>query len=127
MSWLTDLLKEYPALSVAKERLSLIEEKLKISEDENRKLREENKALRVGIDNIEKSKNFIEFNGVLWKVFDGVVETIAYCPECKLAMSTFPPGSNEMHICSKCDFTAPFEPSEIKNLAKKLENDLLMA
>ena len=69
----------------------------------------------------------MEFNGVLWKEFNGDVETIAYCPECKLAMSAFPPGSNEMLICSKCNFTAPFSPDEVKALANKLEVELLSA
>lgn len=121
------MLKEFPALSVAKERLSLIEEKLKAAEEENRKLREENEILRPNAARVDKRKEFTEFNGVLWKKFDGVIETIAYCPECELAMSAFPPGSDEMLICSKCNFTAPFTPNEVKALAKKLEVEMLSA
>jgi len=40
MAWLTDLLKEYPALSVAKERLALAEERFKHTEEENKKLKD---------------------------------------------------------------------------------------
>ncbi len=127
MGWLTDLLKEYPALSVAKERLSLIEEKLKTSEKENKELRKENDILKSNIARIEKHNKFIEYNGVLWKELNGKVEKIAYCPECKLAMSTFPPGSNEMLICSKCNFTAPFSPNEVNSISNKLEIELLSA
>ncbi len=36
MGWLNDLLKQYPAFSVARERLALIEEKLKATEAENK-------------------------------------------------------------------------------------------
>jgi predicted transcriptional regulator len=39
MGWLSDLLKEYPALSVAKERLALAEERFKHIEEENSKLK----------------------------------------------------------------------------------------
>ena len=39
MGWLSDLLKEYPALSVAKERLALAEERFKNIEEENTKLK----------------------------------------------------------------------------------------
>ena len=53
MSWLTDLLKDYPALSVAKERLALAEERFRHTEEENKRLKqrlgeleEENKMLR---------------------------------------------------------------------------------
>lgn len=127
MGWLTDLLKDYPTLSVAKERLSFIEEKLRAAEEENQKLREENASLRSKVDSVEKREQFIAFSGVLWKEFNGIVDEIAYCPECNLAMSAFPPGSNEMLICSKCNFTAPFSPNEVKALAKKLEVELLTA
>lgn len=39
MGWLSDLLKEYPALSVAKERLALAEERFKHIEEENAELK----------------------------------------------------------------------------------------
>lgn len=40
MSWLSDLLKEYPALSVAKERLALAEDRFKNIEQENTQLKD---------------------------------------------------------------------------------------
>lgn len=64
---------------------------------------------------------FIERHGVLWKKEpSGNYEEIAFCPRCKLAMSAFPPNSNQMLLCSHCDFTAPFRPSELKDLVSKL-------
>ena len=127
MGWLTDLLKEYPALAVAKERLSLIEDKLQIAEEENKKLLKENEVLKAVALRVESQNKFIEFTGVLWKESNGAVETLAYCPECKLAMSAFPPGENEMLLCSKCNFIAPFTPNEVKTLASELEINLLTA
>ena len=53
MGWFTDLLKEYPALSVAKERLALVQEKYDALEVENKQLKnkieelqQQNTALR---------------------------------------------------------------------------------
>lgn len=127
MSLLADLLKEFPALAVAKERLALIEDRLRVAESENEILKAVNAELKIRIAAYEKADPFYEHKGVLWKVFDGVADTIAYCPECKLAMSAFPPGDDEMLICSKCGFTAPFPPSQIGAIAKDLEIALLTA
>ncbi len=126
MGWLNDLLKQYPALSVAKERLALIEEKLKATDAENKKLREENNILRQKVNALRKESQFIEFKGVLWKKSGESIDPLSYCPDCKLAMSEFPPDSDEMLTCSKCNFTAPFKPSQVETLAKKLDTELLL-
>jgi len=97
MGWLNDLLKEYPALSVAKERLALI-----------------------------KESQFTEFKGVLWKKLGDYIDSLAYCPECKLAMSAFLPGDDDMLVCSKCNFMAPFKPSQVEAMVKQLETELLL-
>jgi len=127
MGWLSDLLKEYPALSVAKERLALIEDRLKIVEAENEQLKAENVELKSKLGANDNRSKFIEFKGVLWTQVDGKVDTITYCPTCELAMSAFPPGSNEMVICSKCNFIAPFRPDQVDEMAKALESELLSA
>lgn len=127
MGWLADLLKEYPALSVAKERLALVEERLRLAEAENKKLSAENAELRKKLTLSEKRNEFIEYKGVMWKQVGEKIDPIAYCPECRLAMSAFPPGSDEMLACSKCTFTAPFPPSEVNATAKRLEIELLSA
>ena len=132
MSWLSDLLKDYPALSVAKERLALVEDRLKQAEKENASLKAENVALQTECSELkkkvslhEKAPPFFEYMGVLWKERGGLIEPLAYCPECKLAMSAFPPGSDESLICTKCNFTAPFSPSQVGDLALRLEVELL--
>lgn len=127
MGWLSDLLKEFPALSVAKERLALVEERLRNIENENKKLISENADLKKQIAAYAKADPFIEYKGVLWIQFNGEVDAISYCPECKLAMSAFPPGSDEMLVCSRCNFTAPFPPSQVEAIAKKLEVELVAA
>jgi len=64
---------------------------------------------------------FVERHGVLWKrESSGRYEDLTYCPSCKLAMIEFPPGSNEMLLCSKCNFVAPFRPNELKSILSKL-------
>ncbi|MGH9426349.1 MAG: hypothetical protein ACRD2L_08605, partial [Terriglobia bacterium] len=127
-------LKDYPALSVAKERLALVEERLKQAEVQNAKLKEENSALiaectelRKKVSAHEKTSPFIEYMGVLWKERGHLVEPLAYCPDCKLAMSAFPPSSDETLICSKCNFVAPFLPSQIRDMTLRLEVELLSA
>ena len=132
MSWLTDLLKEYPALSVARERLALLEERLNDAERQNEKLRRELEKIQMERDfllenakEVEKSSRFFEHKGVCWQIYEGEVEPFPYCPDCHLAMHAFPPGSDEMLVCSKCDFVAPFAPSEIEKVAKSLEVRLL--
>lgn len=68
--------------------------------------------------NSELVPTMFQAHGVLWNRIGASIEEIAYCPTCKLAMSVFPPGSNEMIACSKCNFIAPFRPNEIKDKAR---------
>lgn len=132
MSWLTDLLKDYPALTVAHERLALIAERLSEAERKNEalaaeidKVTAERDALLANAEAAEKSSRFLNYRGVCWQIDEGEVERIAYCPECHLAMFVFPPGIDEMLNCSKCKFVAPFPPSQIEAVAKSLEIRLL--
>jgi hypothetical protein len=106
-------LKDVPTLAVAKERLALAQDEVRRLEGEVQRLREENLRLLARVESIRPAK-FLEAHGVLWKRDpSGRIEPIAYCPKCELALSAFPPGSNEMLLCSSCDFTAPFRPKEL--------------
>lgn len=133
MNWISDLLKDYPALSVAKERLALMEDRLKQTESQNLALKTEIASLRsecaelqTRISNDAEKTKYFEHMGVLWKERrDGLIEQIAYCPDCKLAMSAFPPLSDEVLACSRCNFCAPFLPSQVQHMALKLEVELL--
>ena len=126
MSWLDDLLKEYPALSVVRKRLTDVEERLRHLEAENRRLKQE-KAQWTKQTVLETEDRFVNYQGVLWEHAEGTISAVAYCPRCKLAMSALPPGTDEMLVCSKCNFTAPFLPSQVGALAKQLESERLSA
>jgi hypothetical protein len=52
--WLADLLKEYPALSVGKERLAFQEERLKQFEAENKQLKEKVAALTTENEELKR-------------------------------------------------------------------------
>ncbi|WP_198014390.1 TFIIB-type zinc ribbon-containing protein [Leptospira fainei] len=65
--------------------------------------------------------DFIEESGILFRVKNGKIERNAYCPECKLPMTVFPPGSNEILFCSKCGFQAPFRPKEIEEVIDRIK------
>ena len=68
MGWITDLLKEYPALSVAKERLALAQEKYDALEAENKELKNqvetlenENAALKEQLSGLQpKGEGILE-------------------------------------------------------------------
>ncbi len=131
MGFLSELLKDFPALAVAKERIALFEERLKLTEEENGRLKSdnsrliaENAALKVRLEQQQASAQFAESHGVLWKSRNGNVERIAYCPICRVAMSEFPPGTNELLVCSKCDFQAPFRPKQTAEIAESVSNEL---
>ena len=126
MSWLEDLLKEHPELSAAQEELAQVAERLRHLEAENRKLKQE-KADWMKQPSLEPAIRFAEFEGVLWERTGGTIPPIAHCPRCKLALSALPPGSDEMLVCANCNFTAPFLPSQVGAVAKRLENELLLA
>ncbi len=126
MNWLEDLLKEHPELSVAQEQLAHVAERLHHLEAENRKLKQE-KADWTKQPTIEPKTQFVAFDGVLWERADGTIPAIAYCPHCRLVLSALPPGSDEMLVCANCNFTAPFLPSQVGAVAKRLESELLSA
>jgi hypothetical protein len=65
--------------------------------------------------------HLIRAHGVLWNKSATGIEAIAYCPKCRLAMSVFPPGSNEMIACSQCNFIAPFRPGEIGKIVENIK------
>ena len=128
MGWLLDLMKDIPITPILKERLALAEDKIRALEEENRKLRDEkkkllniNKALQGKVKEQNAESSFIEDSGVLFKIKDdGNFEKYAYCPICKQAMSMFPPGSNEMLICARCTYTAPFRPNKLSSIREKV-------
>ena len=128
MNWLDNLLKEYPELSVAREKLSVWQDKHNALEAENENLKKEKRELKETITKLEnlvaqhvKIDPFIEDHGVLWKMgADGSVDHIAYCPKCRLVMTPFPSGNPEYFICTQCKFRAPFDLRELDDIVENI-------
>ncbi len=129
MGWPSDLLKEFPLDSVAREQLtdrgkrsyccdegyspSSEDQKLPTSDTESRQrqAREGSKAKDI----------FVREKGVLWKRHpSGGFQEKPYCPSCKLELNAFPPGSDDMLACPKCNFIAIFRPSKSREVLAKL-------
>lgn len=123
MSWLSDLLKEYPALNVARERLALAEQRYELLERENEVLKLENARLKGENEAMRRTSprpEFVESNGALFKrKADGTFEPIAYCPDCKSALSS--PIEPILLRCSKCKYSAPFHKSELTGIISQLQ------
>jgi hypothetical protein len=118
MGLFTDLLKDFPALAVARERIELAEAKQKSLEEENERLKNEVSELQSRVAMLQSKipdTRFVEFRGVLFKrQSDGRIEEAAYCPDCKRVMSSL---ENMLPFCcSKCDFVAPFKGTELKSI-----------
>ena len=124
MNWITDLLKEYPALSVARERLEFAQDRISWLETENQTLREQNAALEVDLKklnaqltSLDVSAQYVEYEGVLWKrKGDEGFEKFAYCPTCRLPMSDFA----GLLVCKKCNWEAPFDPVAVQTIHSQL-------
>lgn len=124
MGWLTDILKDIPTVGVARERIALAEQKYELLERENETLKLENVRLKGELEALRRqvpSTEWVEARGVLFKRRpDGRFEQDAYCPSCKLVLSTFreevfPPQ------CSQCKMRAPFFKSEIPEIIASLQ------
>lgn len=113
-------------MSVARDRLEHIAQQLRHLETENRKLKEE-KAEWTRQPALEPEIQFVPYGGVLWEQSEKTIKSIAYCPRCRITMAALPPGSDEMLVCAQCNFTAPFPPSQVGALAKRLESELVSA
>ena len=125
MGWFSDLLKEYPALEVARERIALLEAKFANLETENATLREEVASLQRENKTLKRqlpTEDFVEARGALFNCRpDGSFEPIAYCPDCKRALAPFPMPGTFGPICSKCHYRAPFKENDIPEILKELQ------
>ena len=128
MNWLEDLIKEYPGLSAAKEKLVLQQDKYNALEAENEELKKKIRGLKETVTKLEKSvfqhvkiDPFIEDHGVLWKKgADGSIDKIAYCPKCRVVMTPFPSGNPEFIVCTQCKYRAPFQCMELDGIVRNV-------
>lgn len=117
MGWFTDLMKDVPTLSVARERMALAEDKFKTIEAENQQLREQLQRvvaqcteLREKLEAATQEQTFVKQSGLLWlRQADGQFEDAPYCPKCQTVMHKFPPiGRPMMWLCSSCQMSANY-------------------
>ena len=93
MSWFSDLLRDFPAVEVARERIALLEAKFSNLEANNAKLTADNERLLRENGSLRRqlpAEQFAESRGVLFKrKADGTFEEVAYCPDCRALSPRF--------------------------------------
>lgn len=118
MGFFTDLLKDFPSLSVAKERLSLLDEKYKTLETENGALRHRVADLESRLAHHETPNEYQRRDSVDWKRdTDGIFSDGPRCPDCKLLMSKL----MDTLKCTRCGYevyqgSPPLETGTMKIL-----------
>ena len=67
--------------------------------------------------------SFVARYGVLWRVVRGrSADEVAYCPECRLPLVTYPPESNTLLVCATCGFVPRgVRPLDVPMLAEKIQ------
>ena len=66
--------------------------------------------------------SFVGKYGVLWRVVHGrPADDVAYCPDCRLPLVTYPPDSNTLVICATCRLVPRgIRPLDVPMLAEKI-------
>src|SRR5262245_30180236 len=96
LTLLEKAINEHGSATILKERLELAADKFKQLEEENKKLKETNqrleeelKQVRAELEQKSASEEFVKARGVLFhRLPNGQIERDAYCPACKLPMSS---------------------------------------
>lgn len=120
LTLLEKAINEHGSATILKERLALAADQFKKLEDENRNLKEVNATLEKKVAELTHEleatsipKEFTEHRGILLKRgTDGKVDPDAYCPTCKIVMSSL--GGELPFKCSKCGFMANLNGRELK-------------
>jgi len=111
MSWIDDLLREYPSFERAREKLDAIDAHYGDMERKIFQLQKENKKLQRDLSALQTVQpGFIDASGVLWKSkLGGGIESVPYCPTCKSPLSDV---SGSL-LCLKCNWQAPLKSFEV--------------
>jgi hypothetical protein len=126
MTWFTDLLKEYPSVAAADQRINLRDDEYgRVVADrdrldpENEKLWSENALLQT--KHPTDTGSLIEMYGVQWRVQPGrPVTAVAYCPKCATALGHYSAGKVHQLECRACHFVAPFSLADLPDYADEL-------
>lgn len=124
MNWADELIREYPSLEGAREKLASMEARgsameIKIAQlqEENEKLRRDLAVLETRVKECSTQPGFVDASGVLWKSKSGGgTESVPYCPTCKSPLSDV---SGSL-LCLKCNWQAPLKSFEVP----KVHHDL---
>jgi hypothetical protein len=120
MSWVDDLLREFPFFSVAREKLVALETRFSAMEKELVRMREENGTLKRDLATMDAKATessvppeFVDASGMLWKSGPGGgFESVPYCPTCKSPLSDV---SGSL-LCLKCNWQAPLKSFEVPKM-----------
>src|SRR5438876_1020527 len=108
MGLITDIIKGLPISAVLEDKLKEAEKRYEALESENQQLRGENSKLRERLSELAKSKEYVDFDGLLWKPkAGGGFESKPRCPICPdhPVLFDFPPKARMHWNCSKCNGT----------------------
>ena len=113
MELILDRFKEFPLLTIARKQMKEggkrpdRANKKKDPLPENRKPPISNKENHREKAQERPKDIFVRAKGFLWKRLpSGRFQEKPYCPSCKLELIAFPPGSDNMLACPKCNFIA---------------------
>jgi hypothetical protein len=110
------------------------DDRIRRLEEDVSRLRAENSRLRSELDKLHRGERegpassvgdaydeFVKGEGVLWKrAADGGMESIAYCPKCRLVLLPVPAGHPNKLVCTGCRFEAPFGPGDLLAVAARV-------
>lgn len=119
------LITEHGSASILRERVDALREQFERVEQEKDRLQAENKEL---IDQVRELQGelqkkavpdeYMEHRGVLFRRVSGSIQDEAYCPECKIPMTSLM-GATPLR-CSKCRRTASFTGNDIRRIIREI-------
>lgn len=131
MEWILDQLKEFPLLTVARKQLKDGKKRPSRGDESNTPLPTGQKPPISDKENHREQAQegprdiFVRVKGVLWKRLpSGRFQEKPFCPSCKLELNAFPPGSDNMLACPKCNFIAIFRPSKSRAILDELNKTI---
>lgn len=119
MGLITDIIKGLPISAVLEDKLKEADRRYEKLEAENQQLRKDNDRLRRRVNELEKSAEYVDVEGLLWKRKpDGEFERKPRCPICAdhPVLFDFPPRSRLHWNCSKCEGTFDYADPPAKTI-----------
>jgi len=126
-----DFIGSLQVTAAQKVRIDMLIDNLKRITEENVALKKENAECQATVLKLENelskyrtsAEKFIEHAGVKFRKIDnggGYDKTMPYCPVCEIALYIGSVSGRRTHICSGCDFRAPFSARQLAYKTKDL-------